>query len=70
MFRKTIEVTECIHIRKIVDVMLPHSNISSDYLEVPAMIAALHSSPDYGEAGWDLVRSDGFTFREITTQNR
>jgi len=70
VFKKSIEVTERIYIRKIVDIKLPRPDIPADNLESHAIVAALHNTPDYREAGWDLVGSDGFTFREITTQNR
>jgi hypothetical protein len=70
VFKKSIEVTECIYIRKIVDIKLPRPDTPADNLESHAIVAALHNTPDYREAGWDLVGSDGFTFREITTQNR
>jgi hypothetical protein len=70
MFKKSIEVTECVYIRKIVDIKLLRPNIPAEDLESHAIVAALHNTPDYREAGWELVGSEGFEFKEITNQNR
>jgi len=65
MFKKTIEVTECVYLKKAVEVLIPHQSIPTDYLEVPALMAALDKLPDYEMAGWELAGLGGYTFKEI-----
>lgn len=66
MPKRTIEVTEWVCLKKSVDILIPDSGIPTDYLEAPALMGALAKLPDYEEAGWELIGSDGCTFKEIT----